>query len=167
MMFICKNGMYFVLVDYVEYCFILSLLVSLPGGWIVTTSGCRSDVCCSSLTGGTERSKLMFMWLVRMWTIWICPTSTPYKTWCIFVMCQFIAVTGSASASACAVVHYRLITYATYMCIQASPCTSRHRCCQSNSMQFPYKRQSFCHRSSLQTWEANSEHLIETTRSPR
>ena len=32
-----------------------------------------------------------------------------------------------------------------------TPCTSRHRCCQSNSMQFPYKRQSFCHRSALQT----------------
>ena len=64
---------------------------------------------------------------------------------------KLIIVTGSASASACAVVHYRLITYATYMRIQAPPCTSRHRCCQSNSMQFPYKRQSFCHRSSLQT----------------
>ena len=44
-----------------------------------------------------------------------------------------------------------LVTYATYMRIQAPPCTSRHCCCQLNSMQFPYKRQSFCHSSSLQT----------------
>ena len=48
-----------------------------------------------------------------------------------------------------------------YLCdLYARPGTPMYiRCCQSNSMQFPYKRQSFCHRSSLQTWEANSEHL--------
>ena len=55
----------------------------------------------------------------------------------------FAHVTGSASASACAVVHYRLITYATYMRIQAPHVHPGTAAVNQTACNFPIKGRAF------------------------
>ena len=52
-------------------------------------------------------------------------------------------VTGSASASACAVVHYRLITYATYMRVQAPHVHPGTAAVNQTACNFPIKGRAF------------------------
>ena len=54
-----------------------------------------------------------------------------------------IDVTGSASASACAVVHYRLITYATYMRVQAPHVHPGTAAVNQTACNFPIKGRAF------------------------
>ena len=55
----------------------------------------------------------------------------------------FSDVTGSASTSACAVVHYRLITYATYMRIQAPHVHPGTAAVNQTACNFPIKGRAF------------------------
>ena len=57
--------------------------------------------------------------------------------------CLFMVVTGSASASACAVVHYRLITYATYMRVQAPHVHPGTAAVNQTACNFPIKGRAF------------------------
>ena len=65
--------------------------------------------------------------------------SVTHRVWRYFNKC----VTGSASASACAVVHYRLITYATYMRIQAPHVHPGTAAVNQTACNFPIKGRAF------------------------